>query len=130
MDPTPSVPDLLLRIMQQNDTGFSEIRQSLAKQNETINRIDRDVALLQRDTEQMKAIPNRVQALETSRDIHARQLADADRCRLDHDGRIGELESTSDHRKGWEGFGGKMLYLLGGAVASAIVTAAALALRT
>lgn len=116
--------------MQQQDSGFAEIRQSQGKIVDSVNRIDRDVALLQLTSEQMKAIPTRVQALETSRDVHARQLADADRFRIDHNDRIGELESTSDHRKGWEGFGGKMLYLLGGAVVSAIVTAAALALRT
>ncbi len=130
MEPTPSVPDLLLRIMQQQDSGFSEIRQSQSKLVDTMNRIDRDVALLQAGSEQLKQIPRRVQALEASRDTHARQIAEAMVVRDKLDERIGDLEDVSATRAGWEGMGGKLLYLIGGSVITGIITGIALALRT
>lgn len=130
MEPTPSVPDLLLRIMQQQDSGFAEIRQSQSKLVDTMNRIDRDVALLQAGSEQLKEIPRRVQSLESSRDTHARQLAEAMVVRDRHDERIGDLEDVSATRRGWEGMGGKLLYLIGGSVITGIITGIALALRT
>lgn len=125
----PSVPDLLLRIMQQQDTGFAEIRGALADQNKTIHRIDRDVALLQNATEQMKALPARVQMLESARDLHARRLDEAERDCIDHQTRIGGLEGAHNKRSGWENFGGKMLFLMGGGLITAIIGAVALALR-
>ena len=116
-------------MMAQQDSGFAEIRGALAEQNKTIHRIDRDVALLQSTSEALKAIPARVQALESARDLHARRLDEAERDCIDHRSRICGLEGANHKRSGWETFGGKMLYLLGGSVITAIIAAVVVGLR-
>ena len=122
-DPTtggPSVPDLLMQLLRQQSEGFGEVRLSLSDQNKTINRIDLELALLKRDTEQLANVPARVNALESSRDLHARQLRDVETAAGKHEARLGDLETTSDKRTGWEGFGGKLLYVVGGAAFAGI----------
>lgn len=126
----PSVPDLLLQLLRQQGEGFSEVRLSLSDQNKTINRIDLELALLKRDTEQLANVPARVNALESARDLHARLLNDAAISEKDHAARIGDLEDTSSQRKGVATVIGPFWYLLGGGVIVAIIGAIALALRT
>lgn len=126
---SPSVPDLLLRIMQQQDAGFAEIRQSQARLGDVVNRIDMDLALLKRDMSALNSLPDRVNLLERDVGVHNRRLNDAEADSGGHGARITGLEGAHQRRSGWEMPFGKGLYLIGGAVLAFFGGLAAMMLR-
>ncbi len=100
---SPSVSDLLLQLMRQQDAGFGENRQSLQELGKTINRIDRDVALVQRDVNEMKGLPSRVGQLEATQSSQATTLADFERRISANTRHVGDLLADSNKLKGMGG---------------------------
>lgn len=120
---SPSVSDLLLQMMRQQDGGFAENRKALQELGTTINRIDRDVALVQRDVNDMKNLPARVGLLETTQSSQATTLQDFERRISANTQHIGDLLTDSNKLKGMSGPLGKIGVALVTAVIAGLVGA-------
>jgi hypothetical protein len=105
---SPSVPDLLLQLMRQQEGGFAENRKALQDFGSTINRIDR-VALVQQTMDSLKGLPQRVTQLEIAREVHQRSLDDYERRITANSGHLSTVMTDNNQRKGLEGPVGKVV---------------------
>lgn len=107
--------------MRQQETGFAENRKSLQELGSTINRIDKDVALVQQNMGDLRELPSRVAQLEGSRSVHARDLTELDRRVSANTGHISDLLTDTNRRKGWETPFGRVAGYIAAAVIAGVV---------
>lgn len=127
-DPQPASDPLLMLIQRLSETqieqGRAQIQQTadshsirllLAEINgdlKPLKSLSTDLAIMREKTDALRITVTGQQATVTR---HETAIAGLEIC-------VDTLKTASDKRSGWEGFGGKLIYLLGGALITAAVT--------
>lgn len=107
-DTPPSVATLLLRLIDQQDRGFAEIRGSQESLNQAMASVDKDVALVKQAVDGLKDLPKRVSQMELQQAASGNQIADLERRITENTRHIGDLLTDSNKLKGWSGPAGKI----------------------
>lgn len=121
MTSTASPTDALLILVQR--ISDAQVQQGLnqVKQNEDQHAIRLTLATLNARLEPLTSLIPDLAALRLASQHHQLQLEQHEACFSQMRPEIDALKSASAARSGWEGFGGKLLYILGGAVIAAAV---------
>ena len=107
----------LLLLIRELSGGMQALRTENSKTTEDVHRTRLDIAEIKATLQPVAETVNKLNDLNTRM-----ALAESRHCELDdHDKRITTLEAAVSEGKGWQGFGGKLLYLIGGALVTAIV---------
>ena len=107
----------LLLLIRELSGGMQALRTENSKTTEDVHRTRLDIAEIKATLQPVAETVNKLNDLNTRM-----ALAESRHCELDdHDRRIVALEASVSEGKGWQGFGGKLLYLIGGALVTAII---------
>ena len=115
----------MLLLIRELSGGMQALRESGAKSADDAHAIRVSMAGIEAKLEPIGPMVSQMADISTRMALAEMALKKVD----DHEERIGELESQAAKQAGWQGFGGNLLYIVGGAAVSGIVAAIALALR-
>lgn len=115
----------LLLLVRELSGGMQSLREAYAKQTEDVHEVKLGMAEIKATLQPVAETVGRINDLSTRVALLESRQGELD----DHEKRILTLEATAHQGQGWQSFGGKLLYLVGGAAVSGIVAAIALALR-
>ena len=107
----------MLLLIRETIDGLKDLRSAGAKQSEDFHAVRLTMAGIEAKLEPITAAVTQVSSLNTRLTVAETRLGELD----DHDKRITTLEAAVSEGKGWQGFGGKLLYLIGGALVTAII---------
>lgn len=109
--------DALLLLIRELSGGMQALRDSNAKTTEDVHRTRLDIAEIKATLQPVAEVVSKINDLSTRMALAESRVSELDA----HDARISALEATASEGKGWQGFGGKLLYLVGGALVTAII---------
>lgn len=109
--------DALLLLIRELSGGMQALRDSNAKTTEDVHRTRLDIAEIKATLQPVAETVSKINDLSTRMALAESRVGELDA----HDARISALEATASEGKGWQGFGGKLLYLVGGALVTAII---------
>lgn len=113
----PGGDTAMLLLIRETIDGLKDLRSAGAKQSEDFHAVRLTMTGIEAKLEPITAAVTQVTSLNTRLTVAETRLGELD----DHDKRITTLEAAVSEGKGWQGFGGKLLYLIGGAVITALV---------
>lgn len=116
----------MLLLIRELSGGMASLREAGTKQADDTHAVRLALAEIKASLAPLARVATDQQDMKTRVAIHDAKINEFD----DVEKRVTALEQANSLRTGWEGFGGKLLYLLGGSVVTAIVVAVAVALRT
>ncbi len=115
----------LLLLIRELSGGMHALRDSNAKTTEDVHRTRLDIAEIKATLQPVAETVHKINDLSTRMALAENQINKLD----DHEVRISDLETAASRQEGWQGFGGKLLYLVGGSVITGVVVAISMALR-
>lgn len=116
-NPSPGDNAALLLLIRELSGSMQALRDSNAKTTEDVHRTRLDVAEIKATLQPVAETVNKLNDLSTRVALAELRLPELDSL----DDRVTELEATANQGRGWQGFGGKLLYLIGGAVITALM---------
>lgn len=116
----------MLLLIRELSGGMASLREAGTKQADDTHAVRLALAEINASLAPLSRVATDQQDMKTKVAIHEGKIKEFE----DVEKRVSSLEDANSLRRGWEGFGGKLLFLLGGALLTAIVGAIALALRT
>lgn len=116
----------MLLLIRELSGGMASLREAGTKQADDTHAVRLALAEIKASLAPLSRVSSDQQEMKTNLALCESKIREFD----DVETRVTALETANSQRTGWEGFGGKLLYLLGGALVTAIVTAVAVALRT
>lgn len=116
----------MLLLIRELSGGMASLREAGTKQADDTHAVRLALAEIKASLAPLSRVATDQQDMKTKVAIHEGKIREFE----DVEKRVSSLEDANSLRRGWEGFGGKLLFLLGGALLTAIVGAIALALRT
>lgn len=116
----------MLLLIRELSGGMASLREAGTKQADDTHAVRLALAEIKASLAPLSRVATDQQDMKTKVAIHEGKIKEFE----DVEKRVSSLEDANSLRRGWEGFGGKLLFLLGGALLTAIVGAIALALRT
>lgn len=116
----------MLLLIRELSGGMASLREAGTKQADDTHAVRLALAEIKASLAPLARVATDQQDMKTRVAIHDAKINEFD----DVEKRVTALEQANSLRTGWEGFGGKLLYLLGGSVVTAIVVAVSMALRT
>lgn len=116
----------MLLLIRELSGGMASLREAGTKQADDTHAVRLALAEIKASLAPLARVATDQQDMKTKVAIHEGKIKEFE----DVEKRVSSLEDANSLRRGWEGFGGKLLFLLGGALLTAIVGAIALALRT
>lgn len=115
----------MLLLIRELSGGMASLREAGTKQADDTHAVRLALAEINASLAPLSRVATDQQDMKTKVAIHEGKIKEFE----DVEKRVSSLEDANSLRRGWEGFGGKLLFLLGGALLTAIVGAIALALR-
>ena len=116
----------MLLLIRELSGGMASLREAGTKQADDTHAVRLALAEIKASLAPLARVSTDQQEMKTKLALCESKLREFD----DVEKRVTMLEQANSLRTGWEGFGGKLLYLLGGALVTAVVTAVVVALRT
>ena len=116
----------MLLLIRELSGGMASLREAGTKQADDTHAVRLALAEIKASLAPLARVSTDQQEMKTKLALCESKLREFD----DVKKRVTMLEQANSLRTGWEGFGGKLLYLLGGALVTAVVTAVVVALRT
>lgn len=125
--PTPGSP-LMLLLTRLNDAQIDQGR-ALSKAAEDQHEIKTSLAIMNARLEPLTALHREMTELGLASQRHRDQL-EANGLRIRTlEGQVLDLTAASNRRHGWETFGGKLVYVMGGGAFATVLTLVVQALR-
>lgn len=117
----PSGPNdsAMLLLIRELSGGMASLREAGTKQADDTHAVRLALAEIKASLAPLARVSTDQQEMKTKLALCESKLREFD----DVEKRVTALEAANSQRSGWEGFGGKLLYLLGGALLTTIIGA-------
>ena len=109
----------MLLLIRELSGGMASLREAGTKQADDTHAVRLALAEIKASLAPLARVATDQQDMKTRVAIHDAKINEFD----DVEKRVTALEAANSQRSGWEGFGGKLLYLLGGALLTTIIGA-------
>ena len=109
----------MLLLIRELSGGMASLREAGTKQADDTHAVRLALAEIKASLAPLARVATDQQDMKTRVAIHEGKIKEFE----DVEKRVTALEQANSQRTGWEGFGGKLLYLLGGALLTTIIGA-------
>lgn len=109
----------MLLLIRELSGGMASLREAGTKQADDTHAVRLALAEIKASLAPLARVSTDQQEMKTKLALCESKLREFD----DVEKRVTALEESNSQRRGWEGFGGKLLYLLGGALLTTIIGA-------